>query len=97
MPMETLPTTDAEAVEMFIEKLEYFAVFRPSGILARLAANHRELGAEIQVKRHEEGVVLRIPAVAAAPLMTLSPLHACDDRLRLLVAQWVCRHNTITP
>ena len=53
MPMETLPTTDAEAVEMFIEKLEYFAVFRPSGILARLAANHRELGAEIQVKRHE--------------------------------------------
>jgi hypothetical protein len=85
--MESISATPS-SLEIYLDGPEYFALLRPVGMLVTTILAHEQLGTLLQVKRFKDGAVLLVTPEAIEPLVSGLPGHACDDRLRLLVAKW---------
>ena len=81
---------NAESVRIYIAPKEHLAVLRPTGILAQALALNPSL-AELPIDLQYENSILTIPASCAEEIVKLAPTHACDDRLRLMLAFFLAR------
>ena len=86
--MEAISETP-QAIEVFFSGNEYFVVLRPDGMLATAVAQHPDLSTSLQGYRSHFGYVLRVTPEVAPLLLAAQPAHACDDRLRLMLARWL--------
>jgi hypothetical protein len=87
--MEAIHTATTH-LEIYASGKEYFALLRPGGMLAVvIAGSGDDLAAKIEVKKLDEsGAIFRFPAASAGAIIAGAPRHACDDRLRYLLARW---------
>lgn len=86
--METLHATETH-LEIFASGKEFYAMLRPGGLLSDLVAKRAEFARNILVKKLDgSGAVFRFPAETSDLILAAAPKHACDDRLRYLVADW---------
>jgi len=86
--METIHASKTH-LEVFVAGKEFFVLLRPRGMLASSVASMDPHSADILVKKVDAaGAIFRFSADCAAVIIRGQPQHACDDRLRYVLAKW---------
>ena len=85
-------------LEVFVAGKEFFVLLRPNGMLAKMLASNELLSSSILVKKGDAaGAVIRFPADSAPFIFRGIPQHACDDRLRYIMAAWAESYQLSNP